>query len=611
VLRLEDPSDLLPSRWARVAALGLRRDADGYPIGPTGPLAERRARVEHVFREKHSMLASAAAVLSARSLTAIIADGDGVILSAQDGGAFQDAAARARLCPGADWSEAARGTNAIGTAIAERAAVAVIGGAHFEHRNAELFCFAAPVRGPRGELVTVLDVSGPLSLRDDAVGIAVVLAAAAMERALSSMAWARVGAGQLAMLERLIARARTPSLLIEARGGIRTANEAARGEVLDGRADVACRDLFGIDFDELAGLAVAGRPLRFETRRQAFRVELNPVLEPDGQALAIVVHLEPTGPSSTTPRPSPSLPKAKLPASFDAIFAEDEVVVAAKEAAARFAATDMPVLLLAETGTGKELFARAIHGASAASKGPFVAINCGAVSGALLESQLFGYAPGAFTGASREGSVGLIGAADGGTLFLDEIAEMPPELQATLLRALEDGSYHRVGDPRPRRSKFRLVTATCRDLPARVAAGSFRDDLFYRIHAACIRVPPVRARKDRLALARALLAHGADGTAPELAPSGRAHVEKHEWPGNVRELRSAIAHARVLADGAPIVRRHFPELLVEAPKVRSREAVLRDAAQEALSAAGGNVSEAARRLGVARDTLHRMLKRGG
>ena len=164
------------------------------------------------------------------------------------------------------------------------------------------------------------------------------------------------------------------------------------------------------------------------------------------------------------------------------------------------------MLLLAETGTGKELFARAIHEASAGAAGPFVAVNCGALSPALLESELFGYAPGAFTGAGRAGSNGLLGAANGGTLFLDELAEMPASLQAALLRALDDGSFRRLGDPRPVRSTFRLVGATCRDLAAMVESGAFRRDLFYRIQGACIRIPPLRARTDGVDLALALIA---------------------------------------------------------------------------------------------------------
>jgi transcriptional regulator with PAS, ATPase and Fis domain len=356
-------------------------------------------------------------------------------------------------------------------------------------------------------------------------------------------------------------------------------------------------------------MARGGGDLRFETRDGVFRVHLDPLLDPRQAALGVVVHLERVEARTAPPPPSPG-PAPALPPAFDAIYAEDPTVLAAKALAATFAATPLPVLLLAETGSGKELFARAIHASSAVAAGPFVAVNCGALSHALLESELFGYAPGAFTGAGRGGSLGLIGAADGGTLFLDEIAEMPEALQAALLRALDDGSYRRLGDSKPRRSAFRLVSATCRDLAACVEAGTFRRDLFFRIHGACVRVPPVRERSDRVGLASALLA-AARTSPPPLAPSAVRHVETHTWPGNVRELKSAVEHALVLGGAGPLEREHFPAVLLGAPSsARTRDAILRQAADEALEAAGGNVSLAARRLGVARDTLYKMLRRG-
>jgi transcriptional regulator of acetoin/glycerol metabolism len=178
---------------------------------------------------------------------------------------------------------------------------------------------------------------------------------------------------------------------------------------------------------------------------------------------------------------------------------------------------------------------------------------------------------------------------------------------------LEDGTYYRVGEARGRRAEFRLVSATCRDLPALVAAGRFRRDLFYRIHGAAVTLPRLRDRRDRLFLAHALLAELA-AEKVELAPDAAAWIASHTWPGNVRELKSALAHALVLAEGGLITRACFPRLLLEEPAApqpaagRTREAIFKDAAEEALRAAGGNVSEAARRLGVARSTLYRMIR---
>jgi transcriptional regulator of acetoin/glycerol metabolism len=607
-----DPGSLVAARWARAAALGVRRDGEGFPVGPgEAELAERRARLDDVLSGRHALVEPMARELAARTHCAIVADADGIILSVHAADAFDNPAARVRLVQGADWSETARGTNAIGTAIAERAPVAVIGAAHYERRNQALFCYASPVFDAAGDLVAVIDVSGAVEHDDGAVASTVSRAAMEMERVLREMGYARAGFRNMAMLERLVLRAGTPALLVEPRGPVRLHNDAARRALLHGRDRLDCESIFGADFAALAEMAAEGRDARFETREGTYRVHLDPVVDPRERTLGIVVHLEPVGrpaPASVRPPPGDAAP---LPRPFDVIHATDPAVVAAKRLAATFAATPLPVLLLAETGTGKELFARAIHQSSASAKGAFVAINCGGLSPSLLESELFGYAPGAFTGASRTGSPGLLGEADGGTLFLDEIAEMPEPLQAALLRALDDGTYRRLGDPRPRRSTFRLVAATCRDLAAQVEQGSFRRDLFYRIHGACIRIPALRDRADRVGLALALLAQQRVPP-PELAPSAMRHIETHAWPGNTRELKSAVSHALALCGAGPVEREHFPEPLLGGTRerARTRREVLRDAAADTLRASGGNVSEAARRLGIARDTLYRMIRKG-
>jgi transcriptional regulator of acetoin/glycerol metabolism len=218
--------------------------------------------------------------------------------------------------------------------------------------------------------------------------------------------------------------------------------------------------------------------------------------------------------------------------------------------------------------------------------------------------------------------VGKLGAANGGTLFLDEIAEMPDALQAALLRVLDDGVYHRVGDNRPSRADFRLVCATCRDLPALVEQGAFRRDLFYRVHGGCVTIPSVRERDDRVFLARGLLARLAAPAPPlALTADAEAWIAEHDWPGNVRELKNALLHAVAMSAGEPLTRACFPRVLVArhgggrgavgpgAPlSARSRDDLLRDAVREAMRASQGNVTEAARRLGVARSTIYRSLR---
>jgi transcriptional regulator of acetoin/glycerol metabolism len=607
-------ADPLRVRWERASKLGLRRESDAYPEGIAhAELAVRRDCLAHTFREEAALLGPITGQLSAKGLVSIVADPEGVILGTQGGEAFADNAARVRLVDGARWSEGARGTNAIGTAIVEARAVGVVGAAHYEQRNHGIFCYATPIRDAYGDIAAVLDVTGPLAAHDRAVGAAVCAAGAALERALRALAFARVGASLLRTIERLVRSAASPAFLVDAMGNLRVINAAAEAELfLAPDASVSCERVFGVGVNELLRLAQGGPAPRFETKQAVYDVMLDPILGEGDRLLALTVMLERRQAGRRNVAAGLQLEpvsKPRAPSPFDAIASQDAAVNRAKEDAARFAVTSLAVLLLAETGTGKELFARAIHGASAQAQGPFVAVNCGSLTASLLESELFGYAPGAFTGASRSGAEGRLAAADGGTLFLDEIAEMPEPLQAAMLRVLDDGTYTRVGDTKPRKAQFRLICATCRDLPALVAQGKFRQDLFYRIFGACVTIPPLRQRSDRVWLAQQLLRAAAAGAPASLGLDAQEWIEQHDWPGNVRELKSAVAHAVAMASGqGALGKASFPRPIL--PSVHrepegTRTSILRDAFAQALEASRGNVSEAARRLGVARSTLYR------
>ncbi len=634
------------ARWARAARLGATPDQAAFPtVAGDAELVDRRDRLEDTLREEGVLLDRIASDLASRDLVTLLADPESVVLALRAGPGIQGAAARLRLVEGARWSESARGTNAIGTAAAEGEAVAVVGRAHYEMRIADWFCYATPVRDAFGDVIAVLDVSGLMDRHDWGLAVAVQTSGVALERALRARAFDRLRGGGLPVLERLVAHHRDPALIIEASGQVRLANDAARA-ILQARAVPATRmaarsrgagdsltseGIFGMAFKHLATLGLAGRgDARLDLAGTTFSVEVDPLLAEDGRTLAVVVSLEPVAQRSRSVTPARSTPLEATHPAFASLLGTDPAFVRARTLAQRFASTALPVLLLAETGTGKELFARGVHDASLRAHGPFVALNCAAISESLLESELFGHGPGAFTGASRMGAEGKIGAANGGTLFLDEIADMPLAVQAALLRVLEDGSYHRVGEARPRKSEFRLVCATCRDLPALVERGAFRRDLFYRIQGTCVTIPPLRERTDRLWLALALLAQarGSAGGAPTQEPrpllteDAALWIEQHTWPGNVRELRSAIAHALVLAEDGPIAREHFPAVLMSTagpagdraelghtPGERTRDEVLRDEYEATIRACDGNVAEAARRLGVARSTLYRALKR--
>jgi two-component system NtrC family response regulator len=285
----------------------------------------------------------------------------------------------------------------------------------------------------------------------------------------------------------------------------------------------------------------------------------------------------------------------------------------------KVAPTNSTVLILGETGTGKELVARAVHQSSLRADKPFVAVNCGALPETLIESELFGHRKGAFTGADDH-RVGLFEVAHGGTIFLDEIGELPKAMQAKLLRVLESGEIRRVGDNNAFEVDVRVVCATHRDLPQMVEAGDFREDLMYRINTFEIRLPALRERTgDLKALAEHLFRRfrpSLKATDELFTPDAIELLEKHTWPGNVRELANVIEHATILCDQPPITPDHLPQRFASRrgplPKVRITGPItLRDLEMQAICDAlerhAGNKPEAAEELGISLKTLYNKL----
>jgi Nif-specific regulatory protein len=285
----------------------------------------------------------------------------------------------------------------------------------------------------------------------------------------------------------------------------------------------------------------------------------------------------------------------------------------------RVAPTNSTVLILGESGTGKELAARALHRASRRAGEPFVAINCATLSETLLESELFGHERGAFTGAV-ERKTGKLEVAHGGTLFLDEVGEMPLQLQARLLRVLQERTFERVGSTKPIQVDIRLVAATNRDLLKAIAAGTFRSDLYYRLDVVSITMPPLRERREDIPLLASHFAalHGraVRGREVGISPEARALLARYDWPGNVRELGNAIERAVVLGADDTIRPEDLPETLLETapapdlPTTRFHEALndlKRRLIVEAVRESGGVITKAAERLGLHPNHLHRLI----
>ncbi|MBP2303377.1 sigma 54-interacting transcriptional regulator [Azospirillum picis] len=360
-------------------------------------------------------------------------------------------------------------------------------------------------------------------------------------------------------LDALLAALPDPVLAVDRAGRVVVASTAA-AEV----AGVAEARLAGLDIGELfavpgltrelidGGFRMSGREVTLSG--QPFLLEVTPIVD-IGTAGAVITLFTPSRLGERLDALQ-NFDEFGSGGGFDRILGESQPVRALKARAVRVAAMEAPLLILGETGTGKELIAHACHRASPRRDKPFLALNCAAVPENLAESELFGYAPGAFTGAQRGGKPGLLELAHGGTVFLDEIGEMSAYLQAKLLRFLNDGSFRRVGGERERKVDVRVVSATHRSLEAMVADHSFREDLFYRLNVLSLNVPPLRERGDDiLLLARHFIVRAcAQARRPpcRLTPAAASALLANRWPGNVRQLENVIFRAVTMSDGGAL-----------------------------------------------------------
>ncbi|MEM8710863.1 MAG: sigma 54-interacting transcriptional regulator [Planctomycetota bacterium] len=664
----QDHGVQLIRRWRRSSRLG----AD--PVGESSriveaivspaQLLETRERLEEIQQGASEILNGFARRCESTDHVAVLTDDRGVIAHVAGGGAFAREASQRRLIEGAIWSEDLRGTNAIGTALAEGRPVLVDGEAHFARSNGALACIAAPIRDPSGRMLGVLDATAPAARLGALESSLIMDVVRAIEELIRIRAYGPgLGRGRgLQLVERLMERAAGPAFLVERPDRVVRRNHLARE--LERRMDEPTA-LPG--FEELLRLAEDRGSATWTPRSSGaevapWRIEVEPVCGVHGETAGIVVFLVREGRADGVPSAQPhstsALDKTALPSStklespdrhsapdadaFAELLGEDRAFRQAIDTARRLAESQLPVLLVAETGTGKELFARGIHGASRRGSGPLVALNCGSLHRDLLLAELFGHARGAYTGATASGRAGALAAAHGGTLFLDEVADLSPEGQTALLRVLETGRYRRMGETLERFVDLRVIAATSRDLSEWTESGRFRSDLFYRLGGAPISIPPLRERTDTKLLAQCLWRsiraksafHSANGCAPpdELSPAAVRALLAHDWPGNVRELRSALEYAAALApaDARAVEPEHLPASIPRirsagerasadvhnseaqathrvAPMERARHAAFMDA----LQAAEGNISAAARQLGVARSTVYRLAKRWG
>lgn len=598
--------------------------------------------MEHVFEQ-----------IRASGSMVILADTDGMILHCLGDPDFVGRAQRVALQPGAAWDETLRGTNAIGTAILEGAAMEIHGAEHYLERNGFLTCSAAPVFSAQGRLAGVLDISGDSRNQQRHTLGLVRLSVQLLEKRLFEAEFAKEIRIAFHPRPEYVGSLQEGMLAVSADGCVLGANPVAR-EWLGLSAGLGEARSFSTLFKAAFGQVLdraANSPddlLLLEMRRgDAVYVQVR------GQrAVRVEVPAAKLTDRSADAARAPAKPgdRSKNRITLDGLATGDERLQLALDRARRIQGKDIPLLIQGESGVGKELFARAFHNSGVRSDGPFVALNCAAIPENLIESELFGYVGGAFTGARREGAVGKLQQAHGGTLFLDEIGDMPMGMQARLLRVLQERSVTPVGSMKSIPVDISLVCATHRVLRDAVKQGLFREDLYYRVNSLTVTLPPLRDRTDIRRIVTTLL----EVEAGDLREGGigisedvMQFFERYPWPGNVRQLQNVIRVAVALLDEdeneiRPV---HLPEELfgtdpvedgddarpaavssvlapafasgpAAAPAVtqvsagpRSLDEIELEAIAAVMREVGGNVSAAARRLGVSRNTLYRKLGR--
>jgi len=610
---------LIRASWSRCQHAGVDPAIrTGRNLFDSDFLASHKLRHEDLLHACRPVMIEAREFLAESDTVMLMTDPNGVILEFSGDPSVLDDACAVNLQPGASWREEDCGTNAIGTALSTGAAVQVHAAEHFCEGIKRWTCSATVLRDPYdGDLIGALDVSGLTGSYSRHALALVVAAAMRIEQRLREINLEHRHELLEYCLSRL-PRVGDREFLVFDRAGrlVRASDHAARMLRAHGVPGIPTR------LQEIAGLGLAQPDADRCHLPTGIAAEWLQPRTRDGRQLGNVLVL-----------PAPSQPASRTTSAFSAGFehvvGDSPALLAAVARAGRLARTRVPMLLLGETGVGKEVFARAIHAASPFAEGPLVSINCGGLSRDLLASDLFGYVDGAFTGARRGGMKGKIEAADGGTLFLDEIGDMPSDLQPHLLRVLEDGEVYRLGDTQPRKVRFRLLTATHRDLRADVEAQRFRMDLFYRISVTTLELPSLRDRSSDIpALARHFCAQCADAHGLPRRPLEDAALEAmlcHDWPGNVRELRNVVEGLVLTATGDTLGAQDLPTTLRTvaaglhaacAPTPANEQAAsLFDHESQAIRAAvidaRGNLSSAARTLGISKSTLYAKLRRHG
>jgi transcriptional regulator of acetoin/glycerol metabolism len=626
-----DNTSLIHRSWFRcVKDFGLDPSRpSSMQVESASTLRERRGEIEEYLAVARAGMEQLFKCVSELGYVLLLTDSRGVTIDYIGNDSWDWKLKEAGLYLGANWAETHAGTNGVGTCVAEQLPVACHRDDHFYHTNINLSCNAVPLFDPEGSFMGVLNVSllAPLNIKDSphlahrlTTLYGQMIEDTLFLRHFQNRSILRLG-------KSLVDIAGEPMLAFDNDGVILGANTGARKQLCgmhgdDPRMLVGRRltDVFRCALDDIWHLT---RP------SSAFdRVSLSTLDHKVYSASVIGAQAVPrTMPNRAIENGDMVAGAGQFPA-LDQIAGDDKNMMRILDQAKRLVNKQVNILLQGETGTGKEVFAKALHESSTRASKPFVAVNCAAFPESLIESELFGYAAGAFTGARSKGMRGLIAQSDGGTLFLDEIGDMPLPLQTRLLRVLSEREVLPLGAEKPIALRLTVIAASHRDLRKLIAAGTFREDLYYRLCGATLAIAPLRERTDKEFIIRKIVQEEAAnlGALAEVDSRALSYLLQHNWPGNIRQLRNVLRYALAISDGQGILVEHLPSEVLSPASLEVPDAIhshamqMRDStpySSEAdtllclLRQHKWNITAVAKELGVYRTTVYRQMKRFG
>ena len=613
----------------RSLAFGLRAsDTPDYAAAHGGvmhdALQENRLLCRHAMPVMETLYQQISNTQSMVLLTAR----SGMVLHSLGDPDFLAQASRVALQPGVDWSEQSKGTNAIGTALSEGLPLVVHGDQHFLEANRFLTCSCTPIFDPLGDVVGALDVTSHRGNYHQHTMALVRMSAQMIENHM----FADVFPNQL--LVQFHARPEFLGTLVEGiavftpDGRFVSANRSAQfqlGLSVNALSAHTFSSLFGRSVSQLHDQirSASGQPISLCMHNGVTVHCAGQVHTPQRTP---TLHASTHASSSSRPvevaRPAASMRREARP-DLQSLNTGDPQLANVIHKLTLIRGRDIPIMILGETGTGKDWLAQAIHHDSPRASGPFISVNCASIPENLIESELFGYEEGAFTGARRKGAIGKIQCADGGTLFLDEIGDMPRPLQARLLRVLQERTVNPLGSGKEIPVNVAIVCATHKNLREMMARGEFREDLYYRLNGLVVRLPALREREDMATVVHKMLTTLCLPAVPlRIAPAVMQQFRSSPWPGNFRQLHNLLQTAVVMAgDSDTLDLCHLPDDFLEeaavhqAPPASAKSSAPAAPAKlnqlthalmaQALRDCGGNVAAAARQLGISRNTFYR------